>query len=104
MECLFKAPVKDHCCARLFFSPSVQIAKTIAPRAAKVLADLGVAIDHGGSPDSSRHGLLSTRPLPTLRPGRKPRDSERTGHVRSRRKCKRFHGDGGEPFDRLGLA
>src|SRR6266704_3690828 len=46
-ESFFKAATEDHCCPCLFFPPSIQIAVTIAARAAQVLTDLRVAIDHG---------------------------------------------------------
>src|SRR6266404_5331942 len=43
---LFKAPTEDHRCSGLFFTPAIQVAVAIAARAAQVLADLRVAIDH----------------------------------------------------------
>src|SRR3989442_11807134 len=65
LECLFKAAAKDHCSPRLFFSPSVQIAETIASWATKVLVDLRVAIDHGGFPDPFHPWCFGLIPLST---------------------------------------
>src|SRR5882724_7693767 len=43
---LFKAATEDHRCPRLFFPPAIQVTVAITARAAKILANLGVAIDH----------------------------------------------------------
>src|SRR5258707_15858716 len=42
----FKAAAKDHRCPCFSFLPAIQEAIAIAARAAKILADLRVAIDH----------------------------------------------------------
>src|SRR6266851_2896246 len=42
----FKAATEDHRCPCLFFLPAIQITVAIATRAAKILANLRVAIDH----------------------------------------------------------
>src|SRR5229473_8081481 len=43
---LFKAATEDHRCPGLFFPPAIQVTEAVAARAAKILANLGVAIDH----------------------------------------------------------
>src|SRR6266851_4391629 len=43
---LFKAATEDHRCPGLFFLPAIQIPVAVAARAAKILANLRVAIDH----------------------------------------------------------
>src|SRR5439155_14020362 len=53
-ESLFKAAAKDHRCPCLFFLPPIQVAVAIAARAAKILADLRVAIDHRCRPAHRR--------------------------------------------------
>src|SRR5713101_716625 len=45
-QSFFKAAAKDHRCSGLFFPPPIQITVTVAAGAAKILADLRVAIDH----------------------------------------------------------
>src|SRR6266705_906742 len=45
-QSFFKAATEDHRRPCLFFTPAIQVAVAIAPRAAKILADLRVAIDH----------------------------------------------------------
>src|SRR6266852_6895418 len=42
----FKAATEDHRCPGFFFSPAIQVTIAIAARAAKILANLCVAIDH----------------------------------------------------------
>src|SRR5216683_6054323 len=45
-QSLFKAATEDHRCPGFFFPPAIQITEAIAARAAKILANLRVAIDH----------------------------------------------------------
>src|SRR5690242_20712133 len=42
----FKTATEDHRCPCLFFPPPIQVPVAIAAGAAKILAKLGVAIDH----------------------------------------------------------
>src|SRR6202035_4205609 len=42
----FEAAPERHRCTRLFFFPPIEVAMPVAAWAAKVLSDLGVAIDH----------------------------------------------------------
>src|SRR6266404_3888336 len=45
-QSFFKAATEDHRCSGLFLPPAVKVTVAIAARAAKILADLSVAIDH----------------------------------------------------------
>src|SRR6266581_5369722 len=45
-QSFFKTATEDHRCPCLFFPPAIQIAVAVASRAAKILANLRVAIDH----------------------------------------------------------
>src|SRR6266571_397246 len=45
-QSLFKAATEDHRCPGLFFPPPIQVTVAVAARAAQVLTDLRVAIDH----------------------------------------------------------
>src|SRR4029077_16929246 len=62
----FETTPEHHRCARLFFSPAVEVAMPVAPRAAKVLSDLGVAIDHRRSVAQVFRRRLRTTAPPTL--------------------------------------
>src|SRR5260370_41579475 len=73
-ESFFKAATEDHCCPRLFFPPSIQIAVTLAARAAHVLTDLRVAIDHRCRPAHLCGPVMCIRVLPTLPRERRHRD------------------------------
>ncbi len=73
-QSFFKAATEDHRCPRLFFPPSIQIAVTVAARAAQVLADLRVAIDHRCRP-AHRHGPgMCIQVPPSLPRGQRHRD------------------------------
>src|SRR5438876_10925139 len=45
-ESFFKTSTEDHRCPCFFFLPPIQVAVAIAAKAAKILADLRVAINH----------------------------------------------------------
>src|ERR1700732_266620 len=45
-QSLLKTATEDHHCSCLFLPPAIQIAVAVAARAAKILANLRVAIDH----------------------------------------------------------
>src|SRR6266852_4366068 len=71
-QSLFKAAAEDHGCPGLFFPPAIQVTVTIAARAAQVLTDLRVAIDHR-CPFAHRRGpMMCNRGLPSPPPGRRP--------------------------------
>src|SRR4029077_8275694 len=44
---LLKTPAKEQSWPIVLFSPAIQIPMPIAPRAAQILSDLRVAVDHG---------------------------------------------------------
>src|SRR6266849_7491219 len=70
----FKAATEDHRCTCLFFPPSIQIAVTVAARAAKILTDLRVAIDHRCPPAHRCGSVMCIRVPPSLPRGRRHRD------------------------------
>src|SRR5712671_7259246 len=49
-QSVFKTSAKSHSRACLLFPPATEVAVTIAARAAEILADLRVAIDHRNFP------------------------------------------------------
>src|SRR5713226_3505294 len=72
-QSLFKAAAEDHRCPGLFFPPAIQVAVAIAARAAQVLTDLRVAIDHR-CPFAHRCGpVMCNRGPPSLPRGRRHR-------------------------------
>src|SRR6266481_799361 len=66
-QSFFKAAAKDHCGASLFFPPPIQITVAVAARAAKILANLRVAIDHRCLP-AHRCGPVMCNRVPPSRP------------------------------------
>src|SRR5271168_4504473 len=72
----FETAAKNHRSANILFPPTVEVAKPIAARAPQVLADLGVAIDHGQPPHFLRPGPLELQLLPTPSPARRRQGSE----------------------------
>src|SRR5271167_4097468 len=54
-ERLFEAAAKGHGRPSLFLTPPIEIAKTIAARAAQIAGELGVAIAHLGHPAECSH-------------------------------------------------
>src|SRR5271170_61167 len=86
MKSFFKAAAKDHGCAGILLTPTIEIAVAIAAGAAKILADLRVAIDHGRPPANGSPQPPGTRVLPTRLRERMPRGSERCDRPESRGK------------------
>src|SRR6266849_5614526 len=74
-QSFFKAATEDHRCPCLFFSPTIQIAVAIAARAAKILANLRVAIDHHCLPAHRRGPVMCIQAPPSLPRGRRHRGS-----------------------------
>src|SRR5882762_10149077 len=72
-QSFLKAATEDHRCPCLFFPPSIQIAVAIAARAAQVLADLRVAIDHRCLPSHRCGSVMCIQVLPSLPRGRRHR-------------------------------
>src|SRR5262249_1925840 len=80
-ESLFKTAAKGHGRASFFFLPAVQIAVAITARAAQVLADLRVAIDHRCLPAHRCEPAMCSRGVPSLLRGRKLLDSDRSARL-----------------------
>src|SRR5260221_3124720 len=72
-QSFFKAATEDHRCPCFFFLPPIQIAVTVAARAAQVLADLRVAIDHRCLPALLCRPVMCIRGPPNLLRGRRHR-------------------------------
>src|SRR6266436_4777232 len=70
---LFKAATEDHRCPCLLFPPAIQIAVAVASRAAKILANLRVAIDHHCLPAHRCGPVMCNRVPPSLPRGRRHR-------------------------------
>src|SRR5713101_401674 len=70
---LFKAATEDHRCPGFFFPPAIQITVAIAARAAKILANLGVAIDHHCLPAHRCGPVMCNRVPPSQPRGRRHR-------------------------------
>src|SRR5208337_4777754 len=77
---LFERSAKEHGGARVFLLPTIKVAVPVTARAAKVLADLGVGVDHRdasavlerealeiGTADSSSHWLAGAKPSRLMR-------------------------------------
>src|SRR5713226_2371313 len=65
-QSFFKAATENHRCPGLFFPPSIQIAVAVAARAAQVLTDLRVAIDHRCRPAHRCGRVMCIRVPPSL--------------------------------------
>src|SRR6266436_7742817 len=70
-QSFFKAATEDHCCPCLSFPPPIQIAVAVAARAAKILANLRVAIDHHCLPVHRCGPVMCNRVPPSLPRGRR---------------------------------
>src|SRR5712692_11933736 len=68
---LFKAATEDHRCPCLFFPPPIQVTEAIAARAAKILANLRVAIDHHCLPAHRCGPVMCSRVPPSPPRGRR---------------------------------
>src|SRR6266849_5451171 len=73
-QSFFKAATEDHRCPGLFFPPAIQITEAVAARAAQVLTDLRVAIDHRCRPAHRCGSVMCIRVSPSLPRGRRHRD------------------------------
>src|SRR6266403_6091524 len=65
-QSLFKAATEDHRCPGLFFPPAIQITVAVAARAAQVLTDLRVAIDHHCLPAHRCEPVMCIQAPPSL--------------------------------------
>src|SRR5260370_41199355 len=79
-QSFFKAATEDHRCSCLFFPPAIQIAVAIAARAAQVLTDLRVAIDHHCLPAHRCGTVTCIRAPPSPPLGRRHRGSGKRLH------------------------
>src|SRR5712692_7078698 len=72
-QSFLKAATEDHRCPCFLFPPPIQVAVAIAARAAKILADLRVAIDHRCRPAHRCGPVRCIRVPPNPPRGRKHR-------------------------------
>src|SRR5260370_41850125 len=72
-QSFFKTATEDHRCPCLFFPPSIQITVAIAAGAAKILANLRVAIDHPCLPAHRCGPVMYIRAPPSPPRGRRHR-------------------------------
>src|SRR5712692_8427168 len=70
---LFKAATEDHRCPGFFFLPAIQITVAVASRAAKILANLRVAIDHHCLPAHRCRTVMCIQEPPSPPRGRRHR-------------------------------
>src|SRR6267154_6755490 len=96
-QSFFKTATEDHRCPCLFFLPAIQVTVPIAARAAKILADLRVAIDHHCLPAHRRGPSRCNRVPPSPLQGRRHRGSGKSDRSelykrfgRLREVCKAF--------------
>src|SRR5260370_113875 len=72
---LFKTATEDHRCPGFFFLPAIQITVAIATRAAQVLTDLRIAIDHRFLPAHRCRTVMCIQEPPSPPRGRRHRGS-----------------------------
>src|SRR5712671_3737183 len=85
-QSIFKTAAKSHSRACLLFPPAIEVAVTIAARAAEILADLRVAIDHRSLRALSvgrTHRLPRKKVLPIRQRVRRSRDLGKNARERS---------------------
>src|SRR6266567_2501318 len=99
-QSFFKAATEDHRCPGLFFLPAIQITVAIATRAAKILANLRVAIDHHCLPAHRCGSVMCIRVPPSRPQGRRHRGFDRNVHSRLYKRFGRRREDWIEPFHR----
>src|SRR6266436_7377232 len=97
---LFKAATEDHRRARFLFPPPIQIPVTIAARAAQILADLRVAIDHRCRPAHRWGPVMCIRVPPSLPRGRRHRGFGKSVRTGLYKRCGRLREDYGVLFHR----
>src|SRR6266566_8972267 len=101
-QSFFKAATEDHRRPCLFFTPAIQVAVAIAPRAAKILADLRVAIDHRCRPAHRCGPVMCIRVPPSLPQGRRHRGFGKSVRSESYKRSGRPREDCGVLFHRPG--
>src|SRR6266481_235443 len=70
-QSFFKAAAEDHRSSSLFLPPAIQVTVAVAARAAKILANLCVAIDHRCLPAHRCGPVMCSRVPPSLARGRR---------------------------------
>src|SRR5713226_797595 len=101
-QSFFKAATEDHSRPRLFFPPPIQVTVAIAARAAQILADLRVAIDHRCLA-AHRCGLVMyIQVLPSPPRGRKHRGFGKSDRSELYKRFGRPRADCGVLFHRSG--
>jgi hypothetical protein len=99
----FETTPERHRGTCFFLSPTVQVTMPVAARAAKVLSDLSVAIDHHGSVARASHRLIRTKSLASPPPGQRLQGSGKTDRSSSREMSEQFR-EGRRPLSHpLGL-
>src|SRR5437016_1531612 len=101
-QSFFKAAAEDHRRPCLFFSPPIQVTVAIAARAAKILADLRVAIDHRCHPADRCGTVRCIRVPPSPPQGQRHRGSGKTGRSELYKRFGRPREDCGVLFHRPG--
>src|SRR6266566_4351724 len=99
---LFKAATEDHRCPGFFFPPAIQIAVAVASRAAKILANLRVAIDHRRLPAHRCRTVMCIQEPPSPPRGRRHRGSGKSVRSELYKKSGRPHEDCRALFHRPG--
>src|SRR6266481_9358452 len=82
-QSFFKAATEDHRCPCLLFSPPIQVTVAIAAGAAKILADLRVAIDHHCLPAHRHLPVMCIQALPSRPRVRRRRGFGKSAHSES---------------------
>src|SRR5712664_1386134 len=103
-QSILKAAAESHSRARFLFTPAIEVAIAIAARAAEILADLRVAIDHRNRPARSshrHHRLTRKRALPTRQRVRRSQDFGKNAHLQSCARYERSREGLGGPFHPL---
>src|SRR5882724_10519525 len=103
-QSILKTPAESHSRASFLFPPAIEVAVTIAARAAQILADLSVAIDHRNlpvRPVHRLHRLTRRRALPTRRRVRTNQDFGKNARSEPCARCERPREGLREPFHRL---
>src|SRR5258708_1365721 len=103
-QSVLKAAAKSHRSASFLLPPAVEIAVTIAARAAEILADLRVAIDHRNLPACAEHRchrLTHKKAPPTRQRVRRNQDFGKNAHSQSCARCGRPRGGLEGPFHPL---
>src|SRR5260370_14775748 len=98
----FKAATEDHRCPCLFFLPAIQITVAIATRAAKILANLRVAIDHRRLPAHRCRTVMCIQEPPSPPRGRRHRGFGNSVRSDLYKRSGRPREDWIEPFHRPG--